>query len=292
MILVVGATGFLGGKICQRLARAGRATRALVRKSADPARVAALRDAGVEIVSGDLKVTESLEAAVVGVQTVISTATATVSRGPGDSIETVDLRGQLHLIDAAKRAGIEHFVYVSFYPQPLEFPLQTAKRIVERAIVDSGVAYTIAQPVDFMEVWLGPALGFDPAHGRARILGDGTRPFSWVSIEDVAALVERSVGNAAARNKVFALGGAPLSYLEVLEIFTGLGVPKIDVEKVPESALLEQLDKAQDPLERSIAALMLGTARGQIVSGDEARTTLGITAKTVAAYAAEVLARG
>jgi uncharacterized protein YbjT (DUF2867 family) len=108
MILVVGATGTLGEEICQRLRARRQPVRALVRQAANPARLNALRAAGVDLRWGDLKDADSLREACYGAQVVISTASSTLSRQGGDSIETVDRQGQLSLIAAARAAGVEH----------------------------------------------------------------------------------------------------------------------------------------------------------------------------------------
>ena len=62
MNLVVGATGTLGGEICARLVQAGKPVRGLVRASSSPERVDALRKAGVELATGDLRDRASLDA--------------------------------------------------------------------------------------------------------------------------------------------------------------------------------------------------------------------------------------
>src|SRR5689334_15901881 len=124
MKLIVGATGLLGGEIVSLLRARGSRVRALVRPTADPARLAWLRDRGADLVTGDLKDRASLDAACRGVDAVLTTASSTLSRQPGDSIATVDRRGQLDLIEAAEAAGVRHCVYVSFPPVALEFPLQ------------------------------------------------------------------------------------------------------------------------------------------------------------------------
>src|SRR5690242_2767429 len=102
MILVVGATGLVGSTICKGLAAKGQPVRALVRPTSDPAKVQALKDAGVATVVGDLKDEASIRAAVAGADVVITTASSTLSRAEGDSIETVDQAGQLTLVDVAK----------------------------------------------------------------------------------------------------------------------------------------------------------------------------------------------
>ena len=122
MNLVVGATGLLGGEICRLLVAGGKPVRALVRATSDQNKVAQLENPGLEIVRGDLKDRSSLDAACQGVSAVISTASATLSRQEGDSIQTVDLEGQLNLIDAARVANVSQFVLISFPHADLEFP--------------------------------------------------------------------------------------------------------------------------------------------------------------------------
>ena len=116
MDLVVGATGILGAEIAQRLAAEGRPLAALVRPTSDATKLERLRTAGVTLVHGDLKERSTLGVCCRGISTVISTASSTFSRQPGDSIETVDHQGQLSLIEAARAAGVRHFIFVSFPP--------------------------------------------------------------------------------------------------------------------------------------------------------------------------------
>ena len=136
--------------------------------------VQGLRDAGAEIVEADLKRPGSIADALRGATHVISTASSTLSRSEGDSIETVDRDGTLAAVAASAAAGIEQFVFVSFPPSSIPFPLQDAKRTVEGALQASGTAYTIVQPTHFWEVWCSPVLGFDAQARKARIFGDGT----------------------------------------------------------------------------------------------------------------------
>lgn len=293
MNLVVGATGFLGQQICRRLRADNRPVRALIRPTSDQERVRSLAAMGIEPFAGDLKLPERLEQACQGVKTLISTASSTLSRQPGDSIESVDLRGHLHLIDVAKRAGVRHFIYVSFFKQRLEFPLQTAKRAVENELVTSGIPYTIFQPVDFMEVWLGPALGFDPIAGRAQIFGSGDRATSWISLNDVAAFVAGAVENEDAKNRIFPLGG-PRAHtaLEVVQIFERLRGAPMQVVHLPEAELEQRFSEATDPMARSFAALMIETARGSIVDSEAASKIISVRLTDVATYAERLLGGG
>jgi len=270
MYLVVGATGLLGSEICRLLAAEGKPARALVRPTSDQNKVAELESFNVEIALGDLKNRATLDAACQGASVVISTASSTLSRQEGDSIQTVDLEGQLNLIDAAKAANVGRFVLVSFPQVDVEFPLQDAKRAVEDHLKNSGLGYTILQPTCFMEVWLSPASGFDAAKAKAQIYGSGENKISWISYKDVAKFAIASLDNSAARDAVIGLGGPEaLSPLEVVRIFEKQTGRKFDVQHVPEAALREQKDSAGDPIEQSFAGLMLYYSRGDIIDMQE-----------------------
>ncbi|MGH9459478.1 MAG: SDR family oxidoreductase [Thermoanaerobaculia bacterium] len=277
MHLVAGATGILGFEVCRLLVAKEKRVRAIVRESSSPEKVQALEQLGVRIVRGDLKDSASLDAACQGITKVISTASSTRSRSTGDSIETVDEQGQLNLIDAAAAAGVSHFVLVSFPPLEPDFPLQSAKRRVEDSLRKSGITYTILQPTMFMEVWLGPALGFDVRAGAVRVYGSGTNPISWISFHDVAQSAVAALERPEARNATIPLGGpealSPNDVVALAERETGR---KLEIQHVPEEALRQQYEAAADSMSRSFAGLMLGYASGQPIDRADARRRLGI----------------
>ena len=100
MILVVGSTGLLGSEICRRLRARGKQVRALARRTADRGRLKTLETSGCQMAWGDLKDAASLARACMGIEAVISTASSTLSRQEGDSIESVDRLGQIALVQA------------------------------------------------------------------------------------------------------------------------------------------------------------------------------------------------
>ena len=204
-VLVAGATGFLGNEICRQLTAANKKTKGLVRTTSDANKVVQLKKAGVELVMGDLKDKASLEKALQGVSTVISTVSCTFSRQEGDGIQTVDDEGQTNLINASIAVGAKQFIFISFCMMPGEWPLQTAKRSVEKRLIESGMTYTILQPTYFMEAWLSPALGFDYPNAKASIYGAGKNKVTWISLRDVAAFAVSSLDNPAAKNKMILL---------------------------------------------------------------------------------------
>ena len=290
-VLVVGATGLVGLEICRRLQETDHSVRALVRATAEAAKRAELDTLGVEMVEGDLKDPASLDRACAGVHAVISTASSTLSRQGGDSIKSVDQDGQLALIDAAVRAGAEHFVFVSFRQNPrIEHPLTAAKRAVERRLKGSGMRYTILQASYFMEVWLTPALGFDYAQRKVRLYGDGTNPISWISYRDVARIAAAAVDQPAAHNAVVELGGPQaLSPREVVRLFEAAGVGPIKTEEISEADLESQMAAATDPLQQSFAGLMLQCAKGDAVDVTNAARLFPFEMTSVRTYIASQL---
>lgn len=289
MILVAGATGLLGSEICRRLIAAGHAVRGLIRRTANPATLQRLRSLGVQLAEGDLRDRASLDAACRGVRTVVTTATTTLSRQPGDSIEVTDRDGQLSLVDAAVAAGASQFVMISYSGQiPEADPLTRAKRAVERRVQASGMTYTILRPSIFMEVWLTPPLGFDYPNGRVNVYGSGLNPISWVSLHDVAALAAASVDHPAARDAVIEFGGPePLAPLEVVKRFEHALGRDIEVQLVPEEALEAQRRGATDSLQESFAALMMAYARGDSHRMEEVLRTFGMRFRTLDDYVAQ-----
>ena len=148
-----------------------------------------LQAAGARLCIADLKNPASLDAAVRGAASVIITATATLSRRDGDSLEAVDGRGLQGLITACVQNGVRHVVLVSFSRGiDADTPLSRFKRAAERRLENCGMEYTVLLPSYFPEKFLTPLVGFDIASGRARIYGDGTCPIGYVGTADVAHL--------------------------------------------------------------------------------------------------------
>ena len=271
-VLVVGATGFLGMEICRQLSGAGKHVRALVRPSSDPSKIEALRNLGVDTITGDLKQPDTLNKAVNGVSSVISTASSTLSRQDGDSIETVDGSGQLNLVQAAKEGGVNQFIFISFFPMRQKFALQSAKRDVEKKIMESGMEYTILQPSFFMELWLTPFVGFDFPNSKAVIYGEGKNKLSWISLVDVAAFAIASLDNKGLSNSIVKLGGPEaLSPLEVVRIFEKHTGSKFTVDHISSEALLAQKTAATDSMSESMAGLMAAYSDGDGIDMNETR---------------------
>ncbi len=290
-VLVVGATGLLGMEICSQLRESGHQIKALVRTTSSPEKVRILRELGADVVTGDIKDLPSIQPAFTGATAVISTATSTMSRNEGDSIESVDQQGQLNVIEAALTAGVKKFVFISAFKTNVESPLETAKRTVEIVLKETGMRYTILQPTVFMEVWLSPFLGMNYPNAEATIYGEGKNKISWISIRDVAAFAVTSLEHPAGENATIPLGGPDaLSPLEVIALFAKEGGKPFNINIVPVDALTAQYATAPDPMSKSFAALMLAYAQGSEIDMQQTVKTFDFPLHTVEEYVTKVTA--
>jgi len=247
---------------------------------------------GAEIVAGDLRDPSSLASACAGADTVITTAN-TARRGGDDTVDSVDRAGTQALIDAARKAGAGHFVYMSVYGAVPESPVPflAAKGESEQHLRDSGLAWTIVAADAFMESWPGAIVGARVLAGQpVVIVGDGRRRHSYIAEHDVAQYLVAAATNPAARNRQLAIGGPQaLSWRDVIATYERvLGAP-IDaryvqrgerVEGVPDvllgllamsdtydsefdsSGLASEFGVMQTPLEPWVRASLASARRG------------------------------
>lgn len=111
LMLVTGATGFVGSAVVRTLLDAGQRVRALVRRTS---RLDNLRGLEVETVVGDLCAPETLAAAVHGCRGVFHVAADYRMWVPHPSeIFATNVRGSRNLLLAAARAGVQRIVYTS-----------------------------------------------------------------------------------------------------------------------------------------------------------------------------------
>src|SRR5260370_24690204 len=104
----------------------------------------------LEIVSGDLRDRASLVSACQGVEQVLAAAHALDGKGDNNP-QTVDDMGNRHLIDAAKAAGVKHFIFVSVQVASPDSPLHffRIKYRTEEHLQASGLNFTILRPAAY-----------------------------------------------------------------------------------------------------------------------------------------------
>ena len=233
MILVIGATGQLGGKIARGLLAQGKAVRVLARPGSAVAPLAAL---GASVVHGDLRDRASLDLACRGAATVVTTANSARRTGE-DNAETVDLRGTRDLIDAAQATGVEHFIYTSVLGVSPDSPVPflAAKGANEMQLRQSGMRWTILAPNAFIESWPVVVVGLPAAMGQpVSIVGAGLRRHAFVSEDDVAAFGTAAVDHPAAVNQYLPIGGPQaLSWRDVTAVYQRVLGRPIEIRFLP-----------------------------------------------------------
>ena len=206
MILIVGATGYLGKATARRLLARGEAVRAMTRS---PEKAQELQALGAEVVQGDLTDEASLRRACFGVDRVLATAHALMERGQQSS-KYVDDLGHKRLIDVANSAGVQHFVYVSAQGVTLYSPVyfNRIKADVEQYLKQSGLSYTILRPTAFME-WHAYNFIGKPIleEGKVTLFGPGENPFNLVAADDVARFAIIALTDPQAVDQTIDIGG-------------------------------------------------------------------------------------
>jgi uncharacterized protein YbjT (DUF2867 family) len=216
VILIAGGTGRLGTLVVNRLVNRELIVRVLTR---DPARAAHLAGDHVEVVTGDVRNRASLRPATDGVDVVVS-AVQGFTDPRGSSPATVDRDGNANLIDATKAAGA-HFVLVSTVGAApgSSMELFRMKRAAEDHARSSGTSTTIIRATAFVELWIELLQQTAARSGRPLVFGRGDNPINFVSVADVAALVELAVTDAASlRGQTLEIGGpVDLTFNELAE---------------------------------------------------------------------------
>lgn len=219
MILVVGATGLVGGEVARLLRAGGEPVRALVR---DPARASALAALGLELAQGDLERPDSLAAALRGIERVFL-ASALDPRQVG-------LQG--NLVEAARRAGARRIVKLSGLATALDSPVSSGRwhAQTERQIAGSGMGWTFLRPPFFLQNLLRLA----PAAARGVVpSASGAGLIAGVDARDVAGVaVAALLGDRWLEQALAVTGPAAFSYADVakhLSALLGRDVRAIDV---------------------------------------------------------------
>jgi uncharacterized protein YbjT (DUF2867 family) len=213
-------------------------------------------------------------------EVVVSTATAIISAGSGNSLAAVDRAGHRALLAAAAKNGVRKFIYVSCSPNlpATSAPLVACKREIEQVIRSSGMKWTILQPSCFMEIWFGPALGWSFPERKAQIFGSGSAPVSWISLEDVAACAIAAVTEPKSDNQDIPLGGpqtiSPNAVVQLLEQLSG---QKFTVRKIPGfiPGLASVILRPFNPKLASLMGLGAQTMRGDEIDLTKAHQIFG-----------------
>ena len=227
VILVTGGTGHQGGAALRHLSEKGFGCRALTR---DPnsARARALVGRGTEIVRGDMEDPATLSRALEGVYGVYAVQT------PYESGVDAEVRQGFHLVDAAHRAGVSHFVYssVASADRNTRIPHFDSKFLIEEHLRGTGMHYTIVRPVFFMENWLDMRHMIE-AGSIALPLDPATR-LQMVAVDDIGGVVAMAFERSGKwQGRAFEVAGDELSMTELAEAISRSAGIDVQYRQVP-----------------------------------------------------------
>ncbi len=221
VILVTGATGTQGGAVAKELLRRGFIVRGLTRNP-DSERAKSMSDLGVKMVQGNFDDENSLASAMNGAYGVFA-----VTNFWEHGYEAEVTHGK-NLIDAAKAAAVEHFVFTSVsgadsYTGIAHFD---SKAEIEEYLRESGIQYSIVRPVEFMD---------NIAFQRKEIMSgtyydprDAGKSHQWIAASDIGFFVGIAFDNPDEWNgKELDIAGDELTiaeYVDVLSATMGLDI--------------------------------------------------------------------
>ena len=322
MILVTGATGFLGSVLTRQLVEAGAAVRVLRRPTSalDLLGPAAAR---VEHAMGDVTDPESVRAAMAGVRAVYHTAAFVGFGGARDRarLRAVNVGGTAVVADAAREAGVGRLVHTSSIAALGRAERPDAAELDEQAIwrpSKANTAYAESKYLAELEVQRAVAEGLDAVLGNPSVIfgpgrpGEGTMQIveqvrrrrlpaapaggtSVVDVEDVAAGL-RAAHARGAPGERYVLAGENLAWAEILATLAeALGVPPPRRVLPPHAALaLATAAEATGALTRTRPLLTRETARtsGRTYryANARARAELGATFRPFRETAARIAA--
>jgi uncharacterized protein YbjT (DUF2867 family) len=229
-VLVVGATGTLGRQVARRALDEGYKVRCLVRS---PKKATFLKEWGAELVPGNLCQPQSLSCALEGADAVIDAATARATDSL--SIKQVDWNGKVALIQAAKAAGVERFIFFSIldaekYPN---VPLMEIKWCTELFLREVGINYTILRPCGFMQGLIGQ-YAIPILEGQAIWVTGESSPIAYMDTQDIAKFAIRALSAPATEKQTFpVVGSRAWSAEEIVSLCERLTGKQAKIARMP-----------------------------------------------------------
>ncbi len=199
-VLLAGATGYLGRCLLEVLLEEKNQVIALVR---NPDKLKTINENYLEIKQAEVTNPETLRDICKGIDTVISTVGITRQKD-GLTYMDVDYKANMNLLEEAKKAGVNHFVYVSAIDgdKYRNLKIFEAKEKFVDALKSSGLNYTIVRPNGFfsdMKDFLQMAKS-----GRVYVFGSGNEKFNPIHGDDLARTIVNSLDD---RLKELTIGG-------------------------------------------------------------------------------------
>jgi uncharacterized protein YbjT (DUF2867 family) len=237
MILLIGGTSRLGKALAERLLLAGVPFRLACR---NVAKAKSLSDRGVEVMPLNLQSGSSISASLTGVTKVISCIHGLIGASRA-SINEVDIRGQMALVDAAAEAGVGRFVFISALGASLDHPSEfwRAKAATEQHLKSSGLNYVILRPSAFMDLYAHDLIGTAVLRKNpVVVLGNGNLARNMIAVDDVASACFAALIRDDLTNEMIEIGGwESLTERDIAALYGSLSGNRFKVFAIPPFAL-------------------------------------------------------
>ena len=233
-LLVVGATGTLGRQVVRRALDEGYQVRCLVRSMK---KASFLKEWGAELVRGNLCRPETLPPALAGVTAVIDAATARATDSL--SVKQVDWEGKVALIQAAKAAEVERYIFFSILDAekyPL-VPLMEIKRCTEAFLAESGLNYTTLRLAGFLQGSIGQYAIPILENETVWVAGENAA-IAYANTQDIAKFAIRALSVPETEKKAFpVVGPKAVTADEIIAVCERLSGKTAKVNRTPLSLL-------------------------------------------------------
>jgi uncharacterized protein YbjT (DUF2867 family) len=229
-LLIIGGTGTLGRQVALQALTKGYKVRCLVRNFR---KASFLKEWGAELVYGDLSRPETIPPCLKGITAIVDASTSRASEL--DSLRQVDWEGKLCLIEAAKIANIERFIF--FSTQNVEqfdsIPLMRVKNGIENRLKESGIPYTIFRLTGFyqglIEQYAIPILENLPIW----VTNESTY-ISYMDTQDIAKFCLRALQIPQTTNQIFSLSGSRgWGSAEIINLCEQLAGQPAKIKRIP-----------------------------------------------------------
>lgn len=222
MIVVTGASGYVGSHIVKQLVDMDKPVRAMVRSRRGAEKEGRLKNLPADWAEADVTYPETLGSAMEGATAVVHTVAIAIEKG-GGTYETINYQGTVNVVEAAKAANVGRFVNISQLGAASDLPYRflASKGKAQEYVAASDLDWTAFRP---SVIW-GPEDEFANTFARLvpfspiiyPIIGDENAKFQPVWVEDVATSVVKALDDPGTIGKEFELGGPEVLTLEEIE---------------------------------------------------------------------------
>ncbi len=222
MIVVTGASGYVGSHIVRRLVETGKPVRAFVRSRQSAQKEGRLKGLDVDWSEGDVTRPETLNPAMEGASAIVHTVAIAIEKG-GRTYEEINYQGTVNVVEATRAAGVQRLINISQLGADSSLPYRflASKGKAQEYVAASDLDWTAFRPC---VIW-GPEDEFANTFARLipfspiifPIVGGEEAKFQPVWVEDLVTCIAKALDEPGTIRKEYEVGGPEVLTLEEIE---------------------------------------------------------------------------